>query len=104
MFKLDNLQVKTCDEFIIDPLSCILQEQKLSNIGGAARIKKTQIIKAITKHFLEKPLHDMLKIQAFTTSAVMLIYIFTNSLIGLSIDQMLIPKIKYWLNNYLFHY
>jgi len=46
----------------------------------------------------------MLKIQAFTTSAMMLIYIFTNSLIGLSIDQMLIPKIKYWLNNYLFHY
>jgi hypothetical protein len=51
MFKLDHLQVKACDEFIIDPLSCILQEQKLSNIGGPARIRKTQIIKAITKHF-----------------------------------------------------
>jgi hypothetical protein len=56
MFKLDNLQVKACDEFIIDPLSCILQEQKLSNIGGAARIRKIQIIKAIPKH-LEKNLY-----------------------------------------------
>jgi hypothetical protein len=52
-FKLDNLQVKACDEFIIDLLSCILQEQKLSNIGGVARIIKIQIIKAITKHFFK---------------------------------------------------
>jgi hypothetical protein len=51
MFKLDNLQVKACDEFIIDLLSCILQEKTLSNIGGAARIFKNQLIKAITKHF-----------------------------------------------------
>jgi len=34
----------------------------------------------------------------------MLINKFTNYLIGLSIDQMLIPKIEYWLKNSLFHY
>jgi hypothetical protein len=46
----------------------------------------------------------MFQIRAFTTSVIMLISRFTNYLIGLSIDQMLIPKIEYWFKNYVFHY
>jgi hypothetical protein len=39
MFKLDNLQVKACDEFIIIHYMVFLKN------------KNYQIIKAITKHF-----------------------------------------------------
>ncbi len=38
MFKVINLQVKALDKFIIDPLSCILQEQQLLYIDGVAWI------------------------------------------------------------------
>ncbi len=47
MFTFNNLQTKPFDEFIIDPLSSILQEQKLLYLGGVIGSRKNQIIKTI---------------------------------------------------------
>jgi hypothetical protein len=49
IFKLNKLKIKAFNEFIIDPLSCILQEQRLLYIGGVPKTRKTQIIKAISE-------------------------------------------------------
>jgi len=50
MFKLNNLQVKAFDEFIIDPLSTIVIKKTL-HIGGIVGIGKSQIMKSICEHF-----------------------------------------------------
>jgi hypothetical protein len=47
MFKFNNLQTKPFDEFIIDPLSSILQEQKQLYLGSVIGSKKNQKIKTI---------------------------------------------------------
>lgn len=54
MFKFNNLQIKPFDEFIIDPLSSILQEQKLLYLSGVIGSRKNQIIKLYKWIFWKK--------------------------------------------------
>jgi len=100
-FNLKDLQIKTFDEFIIDPLSSNFRKQKIKKIKNkkikiniyiyisvVVGIGKSQIIKAISTYLKKRHSHDMLKISAFTTSATLLIGGSTiHSLIGLSFDQ-----------------
>jgi hypothetical protein len=58
-FKLNNLQLKAFDNFIVDPLPTILQEQKNLCRGNVSRIGKNEIIKAISQLFFQKKLHDI---------------------------------------------
>ncbi len=46
--RLNNLQLKAFDNFIVDPLPTILQEQKQLCIGNFFRIGKNKITKAIS--------------------------------------------------------
>jgi len=50
MFKVNNLQVKAFDEFIIDPPSTIVIKKTLY-IGSIVGIDKSQIMKSICEYF-----------------------------------------------------
>jgi hypothetical protein len=72
-FKLNNLQLKAFDNFIVDPLSTILQEQKQLYICNVSRIGKNEIIKAISEYFRKRNLLDI-QFLSFITSVALLIY------------------------------
>ncbi len=84
---MNNLQFKIFDNFIVDPLHIIPQEQKQVYIGNVSRIGKNEIIKTISEYFRKKNLHDI-KFSTFIASAALLIGGSTiHYLIGSSIDQ-----------------
>lgn len=72
-FKLNNLQLRAFDNFIVDPLPTILQEQKQLCIGNVSRIGKNETIKVISEYFRKRNLHDI-KLSTFITSVALLIY------------------------------
>jgi len=102
---LNNLQFKIFDNFIVDPLHIIPQEQKRVYIGNVSRIGKNEIIKAISEYFRKKNLHDI-KFSTFIASVALLIGGSTiHYLIGISIDQNvdfqnLIKTIENWSNSH----
>jgi hypothetical protein len=82
-FNLNDLHVKTYDEFIIDLLSSNFKGIYIY-IGDVARSGKSQIIKVISAYFQKKHSHDMFKMLAFIASVALLIGGSTiHSLIGL---------------------
>jgi hypothetical protein len=72
-FKLNNLQLRASNNFIVDPLSTILQEQKQLCIHDISRIVKNEIIKAISEYFRKRNLHDI-KFSTLITRVALLIY------------------------------
>jgi chromosomal replication initiation ATPase DnaA len=84
-FNLNDLHLKTSNEFIIDLSSSNFKgKYNYIHIGGVVGSGKSQIIKVISAYFQKKHSHDMFKMLAFIASVALLIGGSTiHSLIGL---------------------
>ncbi len=70
-FNLNDLQIKTFDEFIIVSLSTNLKKQKIIYTSSVVGTRKSKIIRTLNFIlFFKRHSHDMLKISTFIASAL----------------------------------